>query len=98
MATEQFRQPRKTRETLNLRIRAEDRALIDHAAKARGKTRTDFILDTVRVAAESALLEQAYVQASPADFKKFLERLDAPPNPGGRLKKTMQTPAPWENK
>lgn len=98
MATAQSKQPRKTRETLNLRIRAEDRALIDNAAKVRGKTRTDFILDTVRVAAESALLEQAFIQASPAAFTKFLERLDAPPNPNARLKKTLQTPAPWENK
>lgn len=96
MATAHSRGTGKPRETLNLRIRAEDRALIDLAAKARGKTRTDFILDTVRVVAESALLEQAYLQANPAAYEKFLELLDAPPNPNPRLKKTLQTPAPWD--
>ena len=45
------------RDTLNLRIRPEVRSLIDRAAKARGKNRTDFILDAARNAAEEALLD-----------------------------------------
>ena len=32
------------RETLNIRIKPEERGLIDRAAKLRGKNRTDFIL------------------------------------------------------
>ena len=32
----------KKRESLNIRIKAEARGLIDRAAKLRGKTRTDF--------------------------------------------------------
>ena len=35
---------RVPRETLNLRIPAVERGLIDRAAKSSGKTRTDFIL------------------------------------------------------
>ena len=45
------------RATLNLRIRPEERNLIDRAAKARGKNRTDFVLDAARLAAEEALLD-----------------------------------------
>ncbi len=33
------------RETLNLRIKPAERDLIDRAAKARGKNRTDFVLE-----------------------------------------------------
>ncbi len=33
------------RETLNIRIKADVRDLIDRAAKSRGKNRTDFILE-----------------------------------------------------
>lgn len=33
------------RYTLNIRLKPEDRSLIDWAAKAQGKTRTDFILE-----------------------------------------------------
>jgi len=84
------------RDTLNLRIKPEVRGLIDRAAKARGKNRTDFILDAARAAAEEALLDQALLAVSPAAYAEFLDRLDRPPAPNPRLRKTLQTPAPWE--
>ncbi len=84
------------RETLNLRIKAEERSLIDRAAQARGKNRTDFILDAARRAAEEALLDQAILEVSPEAYANFLARLDAPPQPNDRLLQTMRTPAPWD--
>ncbi len=42
------------RETLNIRIKAEVRDLIDRAAKSRGKNRTDFILESACTGAEDA--------------------------------------------
>ncbi|WDJ07094.1 DUF1778 domain-containing protein [Xanthomonas campestris] len=84
------------RETLNLRIKPEERSLIDRAAKARGKNRTDFMLDAARSAAEEALLDQTLIAASPDAYAAFLARLDMPPQPNARLRKTMQTPAPWK--
>ena len=84
------------RDTLNMRIKPEDRSLFDWAAKAQGKTRTDFILEAARRAAEETMLNRALVQVSPEAYDAFLARLDAPPQPSDRLKKTMQTKAPWE--
>lgn len=84
------------RETLNIRIKPEERSLIDRAAKVRGKNRTDFVLDAARAAAEEALLEQTIITASPQAYAAFLARLDQPPQPSERLRKTLQTPAPWE--
>ena len=83
------------REALNIRIKPEVRDLIDRAAKSRGKNRTDFILESARVAAENTLLDQVVVAVSPQAFEKFQARLDMPPNPNKRLRKTMLTPAPW---
>lgn len=83
------------RETLNIRIKPEERNLIDRAAAARGKNRTDFILDAARNAAEEALLDQAMISVSPQAYAEFLARLDLPPNPNRHLQKTMQTPPPW---
>jgi uncharacterized protein (DUF1778 family) len=83
------------RETLNIRIKPEDRTLIDRAAKLRRKNRTDFILDAVRAAAEEALYDQALIMVDPETYAKFLVQLDMPPRPNERLQKTMQTPAPW---
>lgn len=84
------------RESLNIRIRPEDRRLIDRAASARGKNRTDFILDAARQAAEEALLERAIISVSPEAYAEFVARLDAPAQPNERLRRTMQGRPPWE--
>ena len=84
------------RETLNLRIRPEERNLIDRAAKARGKNRTDFVLDAARLAAEEALLDHALISVSSQAYSAFLTRLAAAPRPRERLRKTMQAPSPWD--
>jgi uncharacterized protein (DUF1778 family) len=82
------------RETLNIRIKAEERGLIDRAARSQGKNRTDFILDAARVAAEEALLNRAMLAATPEAYAAFVARLDQPPQPNERLLRTMRTPAP----
>lgn len=86
------------RETLNLRIKPAERDLIDRAAKARGKNRTDFVLEAARAAAEEALIDQRIIMADPEAYQEFLARLDQAPSPNAALQKTMQTPAPWEQK
>ena len=74
------------RQTLNLRIKPDERDLIDRAARASGKNRTEFILDASRRAAEEALLDQALLRAEPEAFAAFQARLDAPPEPNERLR------------
>jgi uncharacterized protein (DUF1778 family) len=86
----------KRRETLNIRIRASERGLIDRAAQATGKTRTDFILEAARRAAEEALLDRTLFVLSPEAYAEFVKRLDAPPQPNERLRRTMTTRPPWE--
>jgi uncharacterized protein (DUF1778 family) len=91
-------QPKITvpRNTLNLRIKPEDRDLIDMAAKLQGKNRTEFILESARNAAETALLDRTNFLVSPETYAEFLALLDAPPQPNERLRKTMTTIAPWD--
>ena len=84
------------RDTLNLRIKAEERGLIDRAATLTGKTRTDFVLEAARRAAEEALLDHTVFVASPDAHAAFLARLDEPPKPNERLRRTMQAVPPWE--
>lgn len=84
------------RESLNLRVRPDDRGLIDRAAEVLGKTRTDFILDAARAAAEAALLDRTVWVVSPEVYDEFLARLDAPAAPNDRLRRTLSTPAPWD--
>jgi uncharacterized protein (DUF1778 family) len=84
------------RETLNLRIKAEDRELIDRAARTLGKNRTDFVLEAARRAAAETVLDQLMFKLSPKAYAEFLARLDAPPQPNERLRRALQTKAPWE--
>jgi uncharacterized protein (DUF1778 family) len=84
------------RDSLNLRIKPEERGLIDRAAAAAGKNRTDFILDAARRAAEEALLDRVLFPVSAEAYAEFIALLDAPPNPNERLRRTMQSAAPWD--
>jgi uncharacterized protein (DUF1778 family) len=84
------------RESLNIRIKPDERWLIDYAAQLLNKTRTDFVLDASCRFAEETILEQTVFKFNPAAYAEFLARLDAPPQPNERLRKTLQTPAPWE--
>ena len=85
-----------TREPLHMRIRPEDRSLIDHAAELTGKNRTDFVLDAARLAAQNTLLERTVIPLSAKAYAAFVALLDMPPQPNERLRKSLQTPAVWE--
>jgi uncharacterized protein (DUF1778 family) len=89
---------RKTgaREALNIRIKPEVRGLIDRAAALAGKNRTDFVLEAACRAAERTLLDRTVFSVSPKAYREFLARLDAPPRPSARLRRSMRAPAPWE--
>ncbi len=84
------------RETLNLRVKPADRGLIDRAALLTGKTKTDFVLDAARRAAEDALLDRTLYVAGAEAVAAFQARLDEKPRPNERLRRTLTAPAPWD--
>lgn len=84
------------RDTLNIRIKPEVRGLIDRAAELVGKNRTDFVLDAARHAAEDALLDRTVFVVNSKAYAEFIARLDAPPQPNERLRRSLETAAPWE--
>ena len=81
---------------VNLRVSARDRDLIDRAAAALGKNRTEFMLDATRQAAEDALLDRVLFRLDADRHEAFVALLDAPPSPNRELAKLLSTPAPWE--
>lgn len=80
---------------VNLRVRDDVRVLIDRAAKAHGKTRSDFMIDAARRAAEDALLDQALVRVDPESYQHYLSVLDQPPG-GEGFQRLMNAPKPWQ--
>jgi hypothetical protein len=49
-----------------------------------------------RLAADDAQLDRTLFSVSPKAYAEFLDRLDAPPQPNERLRRTMPEPAPWD--
>ena len=80
--------------SVNLRVRNDIRTLIDRAAKAQGKTRSDFMIDAARRAAEESLLDQALVRVDQQTYDHFLEVLDRPPS-GDGFERLMAAAKPW---
>src|SRR5580704_14242027 len=83
-------------ETINLRASQRQKALIDRAAEALGRNRSDFMLETVCREAEAVLLDRRYFTLSGEEFKRFKAMLDKPPANNTRLRRMLRTKAPWE--
>lgn len=81
----------------NLRVTPEDQALIDRAVSASGLTRTDFVLQAARLAAQELLIEQTWLSVGAEPFERFTDALNAPPHTKERLRRTMGAPRPWQS-
>jgi uncharacterized protein (DUF1778 family) len=85
-----------TNAVLNIRVRSRDRLLIDAAAEALGKTRSEFVLATMRREAEEVLLDRRIFPLSESEYNEFLSRLDAAPAPNNALSHLLKSTSPWE--
>lgn len=83
-------------ETINLRATRKQKALIDQAAEALGRSRSDFMLDIACREAENVLLDRRYFVLSEEAFRKFTALLDRPPKDNPRLRRLLETKSPWE--
>jgi uncharacterized protein (DUF1778 family) len=83
-------------ETINLRASRWQKLLIDRAAQALGRSRSDFMLSASCREAESVLLDRCYFALSSEAFKRFTSMLDSPPKANLKLRRLLQTNAPWD--
>ena len=84
-------------ETLKLRITPRQKALINQAAKALGRNRSDFILETACREAEAVLLDRRCFALPDDEFKRFTSMLEQPPARNPRLTRLLKANPPWEN-
>jgi uncharacterized protein (DUF1778 family) len=85
------------RSLINLRVTPGDRRLIDRAATAAGKNRSEFMLEAARRAAEETLLDKVLFRVDAKTHAELLAELDQPPRANAGLRKLMQTKAAWES-
>lgn len=82
--------------TINIRAQSQQRDLIDRAAAAVGKNRSDFMLETAYREAVAILLERRLFLLDDEKFSEFMALLDAPPSNNENLRQVLTTRSPWE--
>lgn len=82
--------------SINLRIEAGTRQLIDDAAALLGKTRTEFMVESARQQAIDVLLDQRLFALEPERYDAFMAALDNPPAPGPKLKALFRRVPAWQ--
>jgi uncharacterized protein (DUF1778 family) len=83
-------------ENINLRASRSQKALIDRAANALGRNRSDFMLEAACREAESVLLDRRYFNLTEDEFGRFTAMLDKPPASNPRLARLLRSKAPWD--
>ena len=84
-----------TKGSINLRIEANTRRLIDDAAASLGKTRTEFMIESARRQAIDVLLAQRLFVLDSERFDNFMHMLDHPPAPGPKLRSLLRRVPAW---
>ena len=86
----------ETKGSINLRIEANTRQLIDDAAAILGKTRTEFMIDSARRQAIDVLLDQRLFVLDADRYDAFMYALDNPPAPGPKLRSLLSRVPAWQ--
>lgn len=81
--------------TITMRLPARTRELIDTAAAAQGKSRTEFMVESARLHAIDVLLDQRVFTLDPDQTDALADMLANPPRPNDQLRGLMRTPSPW---
>jgi uncharacterized protein (DUF1778 family) len=87
--------PADTKGSINLRIEANTRRLIDDAAAVLGKTRTEFMIESARRQAIDVLLDQRLFALDADRYDAFMHALDNPPAPGPKLRSLLRRVPAW---
>jgi uncharacterized protein (DUF1778 family) len=86
-----------TREiTINLRAGSAQKELIDRAAQAQGKKRTEFMLEAACEKAEQVLIDRAFFPLEAEGFRQFTKALDGPLRHPDRVARLLAKKSPWE--
>jgi uncharacterized protein (DUF1778 family) len=79
-------------ERLEARITAEEKALLQEAAAAKGLTLTAFVTSSAREAAMKVLREQHVIELGRKDQRAFAQAMLAPDAPNPRLRRVAKRP------
>lgn len=78
--------PTPKRDRLDLRLNADQKAIIQHAAELEGRTVSDFVVESARHAAETVIRSHQVIALTARDSRVFVEALLNPPAPNAQLR------------
>lgn len=81
---------------LDLRLSKDAKRILQHAAAAKHKTLSEFVIDSSINAAYDTLADRRVFVLDDKQWDAFVKRLDAPPRPNARLRKLMSRKPAWE--
>lgn len=81
---------------LSIRLPDADIAIIDRAARLRGRSRTDFMRDAAVRAAEDVLMETSPIRMSAEGFDAFMAAVSGPAVPVPEMVELFRRVAPWD--
>jgi len=81
---------------INIRIRASQRNLIDRAAAAANKNRSDFMLEAACKEAENVLLDKRLFFIDDLQFDEFKAAIKRPVDDNLGILKLLASKSPWE--
>jgi uncharacterized protein (DUF1778 family) len=81
---------------LSIRLLDADIAIIDRAARLRGRSRTDLMRDAAVRAAEDVLMETTPIRMSAEGFDAFMAAVSGPAVPVPEMVELLRRVAPWE--
>ncbi|RIV77922.1 type II toxin-antitoxin system TacA family antitoxin [Pelagerythrobacter aerophilus] len=91
------RQAERKEHPLSMRLPETDIAIIDRAARLRGRSRTDFVRDAAVRAAEDVLMEAMPIRMSEEGFEAFMAAVSGPAAPVPEMVELFRRSAPWES-
>lgn len=90
-------QPAQRKEhPLSMRLPDTDIAIIDRAARLRGRSRTEFVRDAAVRAAEEVVMEATPIRMSAEGFDAFMAAVSGPAAPIPEMVELFRRVAPWE--
>ena len=83
-------------ERVDLRMTPTAKRTLQRAAAVANKTVSEFLLDSSLAAAFDTLADRRVFQLDEVQWAAFTAALDMPPRDNPRLRKLLNTPAPWD--
>lgn len=79
-------------ESLDIRISAEAKRILQEAARERHTSVSQFVLDTALTAASELLAARTQIGLKSEQWEQFMAALDAPPRSHPRMKRLLTEP------